>query len=580
MRTSTLLIVLVLAVAAIVGWWTTTGRHLPDADFVFVSAAPHKTLDPQQMSWRDEIRVAECLYEPLVKFDIQGRNVVAGVAERWDVDPTEQGEEYTFHLRADAGWSNGDPVTSHDFVYAWRRAMLPDFAAQYFNLMWIIDGAREFYDWRNEQLLDYEKRNDRSADVAQELWQEALARFEQTVGLWAPNDHTLVVHLKRPTPYFLELCAFATFMPVHRATVDTFIEGPDPATGRMKQRPWVVAGQVVSNGPYVLSERKIKEYLLMKANPHYWSRSAMGNSSILERIIENAQTALLAYGQGEIDWLPDTPIAKSLAADLVAAGRSDVHVVPRAGTYFYRFNCATQLPDGSKNPLGDPRVRRALAMSIDRKRIVESVTRMEQPVANAFTPVGEVPGYDPPVDAGARFDPERAGKLLSEAGYADRSLLKGLSILYNTGQGHEQIAQFVQQSWRTHLKIHIELEGIEKKVFSDRSREHRFTIARGGWFGDYRDPTTFLDLFRTGGGQNDGQYSNPQFDRLMDQAMFDRDPGKRMAILREAEALMLREQAVAPILQYVELEIFDERRVTGLALNAWHRRRLDLVRVR
>ncbi len=580
MRKNIVLLVVVLIALAIAGWWSMAGRKLPDAEFVFVSAAPHKTLDPQQMSWLDEIRIAECLYEPLVKFEVPQLDIVGGVADRWEVDATDHGERYTFHLRSDARWSNGDTVTSHDFVYAWRRAMMPDFAAQYFNLMWVIEGAREFYDWRNEQLLTYEKQDHKSADAAEQLWKSALTHFDNTVGLIAPDAETLVVRLKRPTPFFLELCAFATFMPVHRDTVDRFVEGPDPTTGRMKQMPWVIPGQVVCNGPYVLSERKIKEYLLMRANPNHWNRAAMGNGSILERIIENTQTALLAYDQGEIHWLPDIPTAKSLAADLIAADRSDVHVFPGAGTYYYLFNCESTLPDGSQNPLADRRVRRALAMTIDGKRIVESVTRMKQPVARTFTPVGEVPGYDPPVEAGAGFDPQGARKLLSEAGYANGSLMKGLSILYNTNQGHEKIAQFVQQSWRTHLDVHVELEGIEKKVFSDRRRKHRFTISRGGWFGDYRDPTTFLDLFRTGGGQNDGRYSNPQYDGLLDLAVFERDPKQRMAILREAEALMLNDQAVAPIFQYVQLEMFDTQRVEGISRNAWHRRRLELVRVR
>ena len=579
MRTPLLLIVVALSALIIVGWWSMAGRNVPDADFVFVSAAPHKTLDPQQMSWLDEIRIAECLYEPLVKFNVPSLDMVGGVAERWEVEPTEQGERYTFDLRADAKWSNGDAVTAHDFVYAWRRAMMPDFAAQYFNLMWVIEGAREFYDWRQEQLLNYESQNNKTPEAARQLWQEAVERFASTVGIKAADDHTLVVHLERPTPYFLELCAFATFMPVHRETVEKFVEGPDQTTGRMRQQAWVSPGRVVCNGPYVLSERKIKEYLLMNANPHHWNRAAMGNGSILERIIENTQTALLAYDQGEVHWLPDIPTAKSLAADLIAANRTDVHVFPAAGTYYYLFNCHPKLPDGSTNPLADSRVRRALSMTIDRKRIVESVTRMNQPVAHTFTPVGAVPAYEPPAVAGARFDPDRARRLMLEAGFADHSMLKGLSILYNTGQGHEQIAQFIQQSWRTHLDVHVELEGIEKKVFGDRRRKHHFTISRGGWFGDYRDPTTFLDLFRTGGGQNDGQYSNPQFDRLLDQAVFERDPKRRMAILREAETLVLNDQAVAPLFQYVEMQIFDTARVEGLAPNAWHHRRLELVRV-
>ena len=524
--------------------------------------------------------MAECLFEPLVRLRLPDLTIEPAAARRWVVAPLGEGERYTFFLRREGRWSNGDPVTAGDFVYAWRRAMLPDFASQYVNLMWVITGARPFYDWRQQVLRDYGQQGEgRSPEAAERLWAQAVERFQQTVGLRAVDERTLQVDLVRPTHYFLELCAFATFMPVHRKTVDQRVAGPDPLSGQLKQEPWLAPGQLVSNGPYVLADRKIKTYLLLKQNEHFWNRPVMGNRSILERIIENEQTALLAYDRHEVHWLPDIPTTKPLAADLAGSARCDVHLFPGAGTYYYLFNCAPNRPDGSANPLADGRVRRALSMAIDRKKIVTSVTRLNQPVATTFTPPGSVPGYVPPAEAGVRFDPEQARKLLAEAGHVGGEGLDRLSILYNTAGGHEQIAQFVQQAWRDQLGVQVSLEGVEKKVFSDRRQNHQFTIARGGWFGDYRDATTFLDLYLTASGQNDGGYSNPAFDRLLDAAAVERDPGRRLELLREAEALMLAEQPIAPLFQYVQMELFDPDRVTGLFPNPWHRRRLELVRV-
>lgn len=581
MRSSTVVVIAIIIALLTVFSWLTMGQHsLPDADFTFIGSSEHRTLDPQKMSWVHEIRIAECLFEPLVRLKLPDLTIEPGAAESWEQTPTKPGEKYVFHLRPTAKWSNGDRLTAHDFVFAWRRAMVPDFTSQYFNLMWSIEGARDFYHRRSEQLKTYEKmKSGKSPQAARRLWEESLTFFDEHVGLRAIDEQTLEVRLAQPTPYFLELCAFATLMPVHRASVEAAVEEPDPDTGRLKQRAWVLPSTVVTNGPYVLAERKVKEYLLLKANPHYWNRAAMENRSILERIVENPQTAVLVYESGDADWLPSLPTASVLAADLVASGRGDVHLYPGAGTYFYIFNCAAVLPDGSPNPLANRDVRRALSMAINREKIVKSVTRLKEPVARTMVPVGALPSYDPPVEDGTDYDPEQAKRLLANAGYPGGKGLSGLSILYNTGAAHERKAQSVQQDWRA-VGVEVTLQGIETLVFSERLQNHQFTVARAGWFGDYRDPTSFLDRFRTGDGNNDGKYSNPEFDALMEEAKSVRDPGRRIQLLRRAESVMLQDQPIAPIHQYVQLDVYNPQRVEGLYPNAWHRRRLEQVKVK
>jgi len=551
-----------------------------EADFKFISPSAHHYLDPQKMSWSHDIRIIDCLFEPLVRVSADTRVIEPAAAQRWDI--SNDGLTYTFHLRPTAKWSNGDPVTAGDFIYAWRRAMLPDLAADYTQLMFAIQGAQAFFGWRNQQLTQYaDGPSGHSPQAAHRLWQLATQRFTDTVGLAAPNEQTLVVHLARPIPYFLELCAFATFMPVHTATLESHTS-LHPSTGMQTTDPtWTKPKNLVNNGPYILKQWKFKRFLQLVANEHYWNRGAMRNHSIMELIVTNPQTALLKYDNGEVDWLPDIPTTKPIAADLIQSNRPDVHTSPAAGTYFYNFNCKPRLNDGTPNPLADPRLRRALSMAIDRNTIVQKVTRLgdQQPVALTFIPPNTLKGYAPPIGAGTHFDPEAARGLLAQAGHPNGQGLTHLSILYNSEGGHAMIAQQIKRSWKTHLNISVKLEAVESNNFSERLKNQDYTICRASWFGDYHDPTTFLDKFLTGNGNNDCAWSNPEYDRIMQQAAAQRNPAQRTKLLQRAETLMLREQPIAPIYHYINLWLYDPDRVQGLTLNPWKILRLERVRV-
>ncbi len=544
----------------------------------FVSSAELNTLDPQKMSWLQDIRIAQCLFEPLVVYRLPAGTVEGGAASSWDISPDQA--TYTFHLRPGAHWSNGDPVTAHDFIYAWRRAMLPDLASDYSYLLFRIRGAQAFFDWRNKQLEAYASAQDHSPAAAQALWDRARRHFARTVGLEAPNPLTLVVHLEHPTPYFLELAAFCTFMPVDPASIARFIS-INPDTGMLQQDPlWTRPGNLVSNGPYVLDRWRFKRDIHLAVNPTYWDRAAVKNDGITQLTISEVLLSLIDYHRGDVQWLPDLPSTSPTVADLANAGRSDVHKVPMAGTYFYNFNCAPTLANGRRNPLADPRVRRALALTIDRRIIVTKITRLNQPIAYTFIPPGVIPGYSPPLPPQPANPVAEARKLLAEAGYPGGRNLTGLSILYNTEGGHLAIAQTIQANWHQALGVSVTLEGVEPRMFSQRLRQHNFTISRAAWIGDYRDPTTFLDKFITGNGNNDAQYSNPAFDALMHQAELQPDQARRMAILEKAEALMLADQPIAPIFHYVFVEMYDPRKVQGLESGPWNIHRLEFVSVK
>jgi oligopeptide transport system substrate-binding protein len=237
------------------------------------------------------------------------------------------------------------------------------------------------------------------------------------------------------------------------------------------------------------------------------------------------------------------------------------------------------MPDGSKNPLGDVRVRKALSLAVDRQTIVEKITQMRQPIAGTFVPPDMIPGYAPPPRERKLLDIDRAKALLKDAGYTDPATLTGVTILYNTGGGHEQTMQAIKRMWQDNLGVVVNLEAMEVRSFRERLKTQKYTTARASWIGDYRDPTTFLDKYRTGGGNNDSKWSNAEYDALLNQAAGERDEAARMVLLRRAEAILLAEQPILPLYHYITLHVYDPDKVRNLHLNAWNFLRLDLVRV-
>lgn len=549
-----------------------------EADLVFISSDDLHNLDPQRSSWMVDFRVLTCLYDTLLLQKIDDDTLEPGIAERWEI--SDDHKTYTFHLR-DAKWSNGDPVRAQDFVYGWRRALLPDFAADYTTMLFTIQGAEEFFNWRTAQLGEYLKLPDseKTAEQAQAFYDEALAKFDELVGIETPDDKTLVVHLVHPTAYFLELVSFMTFSPVHGESIEQFVT-ISPSTGMLNQdAAYFQPGNLVNNGPYVMKRRRPKRDLLLVANAHYWNREGMQNESVLIKVISDTLTAMTVYGNGAADWYPDVKSVERTAAELKASGREDLHVYPSCGTYFFIFNCQDTLPDGSKNPFADPRVRRALSMAIDRETIVKQVTMLDQPIAYTLTPPNVFEGWEPPVDAGVTYDPEAARALLAEAGYPNGEGMPRLKLLYNSDGGHSAISQQLKNTWERELNVHVELDSRDAKLFGQERRSHNFAIARGNWFGDYRDPTTFLQMFHSQDGNNDGKYANSEYDALLAAAAREADPAARLKILQDAERLLMQEQPIAPVFHYVDLELFDANRVKNVNPNPMKNRRIDQIKV-
>jgi oligopeptide transport system substrate-binding protein len=537
----------------------------------------HRSRDPQGVSWLHDIRVADCLFETLLKVELPSLKTGAGTAESWSV--SEDGLNYTYKIRADAKWSNGDPVVAGDFIYAWRRLLMPDSAGEYAELFYDVKGAQPFFARRAAALKEYGKseNKEKSEAKARALYDQALADFEKNVGFKVVDEKTVQITLERPVAYFNEVVSFTPFGPNHAKSVDAnSVFSVDSGMYRVSPDYFNNPEKLVCNGPYRLDWYRFKVGSRMPANPHYWNRKNMGNNGVEERIMDKG-AALVLYRHGELDWLPELPTVGPVASDLVSSGRTDVHKEPWAGTYFYNFNCAPKLASGEPNPLANMKLRQALSLAVDRKAIVEQVTRMNQPVARSFVPPGAVIGYVPPVEAGYGLDVARAKQLLVEAGYRDPADVKGLTVLYNSGQGHELIAQAIKSMWKTNLGVEVSLEAVDTKQFGKRLRGHEFSISRASWIGDYRDPTTFLNKHKSDGESNDCSYKNPEYDKLLEEASVMLDAQQRLRTLEKAEALFLHDAPIMPISQSINLQVYDDKRLEKVYPNIWNFRRIEFI---
>jgi oligopeptide transport system substrate-binding protein len=522
------------------------------ADLRFNNQTEPKTLDPSLITGQPEGRLADALFEGLVRRDAKTMRPSPGVAESWDISP--DGTRYTFHLRANARWTDGHPVTAHDFVYAWRRLLDPKIASEYAYIIFPIKGAtafntfdghaaalettiakalsafvtehpsgtdaREWQRFLSKHTVHDPLRSERDPVLrellarqtgpiaARELqWMhrelptiatrlrkaaaEARAHFGVDTGVFAVDDRTLVVELRAPTPYFLEIVSFHAAMPVPRWVVENH------------QDDWFLPGHIVTNGPFTLKRWLVNDHIRLERNESYWGKDEVRSRTVDVLSTENDTTAMNLYLTHAIDWDPEQ-YPRELGSEL--RKRPDFILTQAMTVYFYRINT-------TRPPFDDRRVRKALNLAIDRKPIVENVLGLGQIAATTLVPPG-MPGYESP-ESEIRFDPERARALLAEAGHPGGAGLSEIGILYNTNQGHKAIAEVVADQLRKNLGIRANAYNQEWQSFSETSRSLDYDLARYGWVGDYADPNTFLDMFVTNGGNNQTGFSSDLYDRLL-----------------------------------------------------------------
>ncbi|RMF72543.1 MAG: peptide ABC transporter substrate-binding protein, partial [Planctomycetota bacterium] len=446
----------------------------PRADFVVATDAL-RTIDPQRVSWLDEIQVAAALFEGLTRLDPQTSQPVPGVAERWKWNATR--DAVTFHLRADARWQTGDPVTAEDFRFAWLRALTPAVEAQYASLLFVIDGAEDYY---RSRLND-----DPSDDLA-----------ASDVGIDVIGDRTLRARLRGPCSYFLDLAAFPTFAPAHRPTLERWAFR-DGRVLRATQHLWTRPANIVGNGAFVLREWSFKRRLVLRRNPHYWDADAIAADTIELDIITDPSSALIGYETGAIDLVRGLPleIARVLADQTRRGLRDDFHIGDRFATFFFRVNCR-------RPPLDDARVRKALSLAIDRDALCEHVLGLGDSPALTYVPRGAIKlmprtapdgstiYYQPPDGLGAALSYEErvrlARELLADAGFYRQSPERPIEISFASDQPQQRrIAEAIQVMWERELGIRVALRVLERKVLSQRIRQLDYDIVRSDWYGDY-----------------------------------------------------------------------------------------------
>ncbi len=492
----------------------------------FNLGADPKTIDPALNAAVDGSTVIANAFEGLMNVD-DNDMPIPGVAETYEI--SEDGLKYTFHLRKEAVWSDGQPVKAGDFEYAWKRALNPETAAEY---------AYQLYYLKNGQ--GYNESQLPDGDVSPGI---KKATVDQ-VGVKAINDSTLEVNLEYPTIYFLSLMAFPTYAPVRQDVV----EGNEQWT--LKPETYIC------NGAFKMTEWKAKDVIVFEKNEKYWNAASIKLDKINYKMLEDQNAALAGFKAGQLDLIQNPP--QQEIPNLVADGTAKIF--PSLSTYYFCFNLspeAAKIDAAAAKAIKDPKVRKALSLAIDRKTIVEKVTLGGQIPATSFVPTG-IPDH-----TGADFtnkeyysaeaNIDEAKKLLAEAGYADGVGFPNMTLMYNTSQGHQNIAAAVQDMWRSNLGIQIDLRNQEWKVFQVTRNEKQYQIARHGWSGDYIDPMTFLDLFVTNGGNNDAAYSNAKFDEKINGAKKETDPAKRMALLHEAEDILMEDMPIIPVYYYTTI---------------------------
>ncbi len=548
---------LVLVAASM--WWSAGAADEP-ADFVYTNRGDVRTLDPNRMSWMEDIRIGYALYEGLYALDPQTLKAIPGAAGRHDL--SDDRTVYTFHIRPESKWSDGSSVTSSNFIFAWRRML--EQPGDYTYLLDYIRGAKAY---REQFARHIESVMARATDDAAILVEKPDF---SSVGIEGLNEKTIRLTLNHPVAFFLDLVAFPAYFPVNQHAMSRFAR-IHPDTGLVTyDYTFMQPPNLVSNGPYRLDKWEFKKRLRMVRNEHYWDKENV-RSRVIEQVIvdDNKLGEFLRYEQGQVDWLAD--VDAEIASALLEKGRNDpenrqrdLHVFPAFGTYFYSINCQETLKGGMANPFHDVRVRKALAMSLDRLPIVQTVTRAGETPAFHYVPPALLPDYPSP--EGLRYDPDAARRLLAEAGYPGGKGFPQMRLTFNTGFGHDRIAQVAAFQWRRELGVSLELEPVEPAIFSQRLHSQEYSIARASWYGDYADVSTFTDKYLAASDNNDSKWVNPEYDRLCGQAARETDPARRLAMLQRAEALLLDEVPIIPVYYYVNRYLFRES-VKGISLH-------------
>ena len=467
-----------------------------------------QSLDPHKIEGVPESNINRDLFEGLLISDVDGKPS-PGVAEKWE---NKDFKVWTFHLRKDAKWSDGTPVTAQDFVYSWQRLANPNTASPYasylqyghiVNIDDIIAGKKPITD----------------------------------LGVKALDDHTFEVTLSEPVPYFYKLLVHSSVSPVPKAAVEKYGE------------KWTQPANIVTNGAYKLKDWVVNERIVLERNTNYWDNAKTVINQVTYLPISSEVTDVNRYRSGEIDMTYNNmPI--ELFQKLKKEIPNEVHVDPYLCTYYYEIN-------NQKAPFNDVRVRTALKLALDRDIIVNKVKNQGDLPAYSFTP--------PYTDGAKLVEPEwfkwsqekrneEAKKLLAEAGYTAEKPLT-FDLLYNTSDLHKKLAIAAASIWKKNLGANVKLENQEWKTFLDTRHQGNYDVSRAGWCADYNEPTSFLNMVLSDSSNNTVHYKSPAFDKLIADTLKVTDEAQRSELYSKAEQQLDKDSAIVPVYYYVNARL-------------------------
>jgi len=485
-------------------------------------AADPSGLDPHLITGLPEINVVTALFEGLVGEDPMDGHPVPAVAETWET--SADGLTWTFHLRANAKWSNGEPVTAQDFANSLQRALSPTLGADNAGMLFVLANAEA---WHRGELTDF-----------------------SSVGVKATDPRTLQLTLAHPAPYLLTLLSHPIWYPVYLPA----LEKAGGATQRDSK--WTAPENIVSNGPFVLKTWRRGELIAVDKSPTYWDAATVRLNSIQFHPAEDRESEERAFRAGQLHITEAMPVSK------VESYRRDqpgvLRISPFLDTYFYRLNT-------TRPGLDHKLVRQALSLALDRQAIVEKITRGGQQAAHSLVPP-TMPGYVPPDSVKEDFTQAQA--LLAQAGFPGGQGLPPIEITINSSGNHRIIAEAVQQMWRK-LGVQVELNNMEQATLFAKRRALDYSVMRAEWVADFTDPKSFLDVFRGGSGNNATGWANLQYDTLLLAADRAADPAARAGLMQQAEALLLDELPIIPVYYFTTV------RLVHPAVRGWNPLPLD-----
>jgi len=492
------------------------------------------TLDPQLTKDLYGGSVINHLFEGLFRY--RGHHIEPAIAERYDM--TADGLTYTFYLK-ETKWSDGQPLTARDFEYSWKRALDPTTGSEYAFQFHTIAGGEAYHSGKTDA---------------------------SSVAVKAIDDLTLQVTLSSPTPYFLDLLTTFPFMPVRKEIVEQYPDGS-----------WAIDPAIcVSNGPYILTEFELSSRLKLTKNANYWNTDAIKIDMLEIGVVNDANTALTGFEAGDFDIIDSVPLAE---ISRLKSESPEFYAQPSLATAYYLFNTTVK-------PLDNPDVRKALSYAIDRKALVEMVTKGGEIAATGFIPPGlyDADDVDFHIASGTyginpdEVDIALAKSLLATAGFPDGVGFPKLEILYNTSETNAMIAAAIQEMWKVNLGIDITLSNQEFAVFQESKKTGNYQISRGSWFADYADPMAMLEIWTSASGINTTGWSNSEYDQLIDSAKTSIGQ-RRFDALHKAQDILMNEMPIIPLFYYSDLFMISEKIIgwEKTAMGVWYFGNADLL---